>query len=453
MAEAEAGRTVVHLKCDDPLVLGRANEELEVLLDHGIAFEVVPGVTAALAAGAYAGIPLTHRDHASAVALVTGQETREQTESWVDFDALARFPGTIVVDLGVTSAHQWMQRLLAAGLAPESPVAVVGRCSWPDQQVLRCRLDELADAMTPASRFPLPAIAIVGSVSRLGPTPGWFQRRPLFGRRILITRPRHQAAVLENPLRELGAEVLVQPAIEITDPADWSVVDRTLHRLQEFDYLVFSSANGVQRLLNRLLALGYDTRVLGRLKLAAMGPGTAEALSSFHLRADLLPAHDYRAEGLLQTLRQTAVGQRFLLARASRGRELLAAGLLAAGAHVEQIVVYDSRDVLQADPSITEQLEKQQIDWVTVTSSAIAGIVGPAVRDAVEADAVGEYQSGHVGDVTPAGLGATDRGDVLHDGGCHWCHPAGCSGLPASGHSDAFLTVFPHCRSASPQRW
>lgn len=375
VAEAQAGRTVVRLKCGDPLIFGRAAEELQALTAAGVRFEIVPGITAALAAGAYAGIPLTHRDHASAVALLTGQENSGKSEPRMDFTALARFPGTLVIYMGVTSARHWTQRLIDAGLPRDCPVALICRCSWPDQQVLRCRLDELADRLEPDSEFASPAVAVVGSVSQLDPALDWFGRRPLFGRRVLVTRPRHQAGELERALRDLGADVVLQPAIEITDPDDWQPVDHALRRLADFDYLVFASANGVQRLLTRLCAIGLDLRALGSLRLAAIGPGTAEALAAYHLRADVVPEQEYRAEGLLNVLRQRARGQRFLLARASRGRELLADELRAAGAEVEQIVVYRSIDVTQPDDAVVQLLDRGQIDWLTVTSSSIAGAI------------------------------------------------------------------------------
>ncbi len=372
IADAEAGRTVVRLKSGDPLIFGRAAEELQMLAERGIPFEVVPGITAALAAGAYAGISLTHRDHASAVALLTGQENPEKPGPRMDFRALARFPGTLVIYMGVGSAPRWTQQLIAAGLPAATTVALVHRCSWPDQQVLRCRLDELADRLAEASEPPSPAVVIVGSVVQDESATDWFFRRPLFGRRVLVTRPRHQAKELERPLSDLGADVRIQPAIEISDPDDWAAVDQVLHRLSEYDVLVFSSVNGVNKLIGRLLHLGYDLRRLSPLTLAAIGPGTADALARYHLRADVLPERDFRAEGLLEQLLPRAAKQRFLLVRASRGRELLAEQLREAGATVDQVVVYRSCDVEHPQEDVLELLQAGQIDWVTVTSSAIA---------------------------------------------------------------------------------
>jgi uroporphyrinogen III methyltransferase/synthase len=200
----------------------------------------------------------------------------------------------------------------------------------------------------------------------------WFTRRLLFGKRILLTRPIDRTDALFQPLSELGAECLVQPAIRISSPADWGPVDQTLARLNAFDWLVFSSVNGVQFLLDRLLESGRDLRHLAGVKLAAIGPGTADELAKYHLRVDDQPAEVYRAEALAELLAKDARGQRFLLARASRGREILGEMLRAVGGQVEQIVVYSSTDIEQAEPDIAAALKAGQIDWITVTSSAIA---------------------------------------------------------------------------------
>jgi uroporphyrinogen III methyltransferase / synthase len=213
---------------------------------------------------------------------------------------------------------------------------------------------------------------IVGAAIDLNAAESWFSRRLLFGKRILLTRPVDRTDALWEPLTELGAECLVQPAIEIGPPDNWEAVDGELARLTEFDWLVFSSVNGVQFLLERLLVIGGDLRKLAGVKLAAIGPGTAEELRKYHLHVDDQPAEVYRAEALAELLAKDARGKKFLLARASRGREVLGETLRAAGGEVEQIVVYRSTDVAQADVEITAAMKAGQIDWITVTSSAIA---------------------------------------------------------------------------------
>ncbi|MCO6459683.1 MAG: uroporphyrinogen-III C-methyltransferase [Pirellulaceae bacterium] len=368
---ARQGQCVVRLKGGDPAVFARGAEEAQVLADEGIPFEVVPGITAALAAGSYAGISVTHGRLASAVALVTGQERTDKTDSSLDFAALAAFPGTLVVYMGVTTVEHWSRELLDHGKPAETPVAVVRRCSLPDQSVVYCSLGEVARILTPASKMRPPVVVIIGPVATRNQALCWFERRPLFGQRVMVTRTAEQAPDLERQLTELGADVLVQPAIFVEPPGDWSRVDSYLDNLGSFDWLVFSSANGVRFLLDRLLARGLDLRHLAGVRLAAMGPGTASELARYHLQADLVPPQ-FRAESLADALRDEAPGRRFLLVRASRGREVLADGLQAAGGLVEQIVVYQSRDVTDPDPTVAERMRQGKVDWITVTSSAIA---------------------------------------------------------------------------------
>lgn len=366
---ARAGRVVVRLKAGDPAVFAHVAEEIEALESAGIPYEIVPGITAALAVGSYAGIPLTHGDSASALALVTGQEREDKQAASLDYTALAAFPGTLVFYMGITTAPRWTAALILAGKSPDTPAAIVRRCSWPDQETIPCTLGTVADEIL-ARRLRPPALVVVGPVAALAPKRGWFAARPLFGVRVLVTRPARQSADLAEALTELGAQVLLQPAIEILPPADWTGVDRVIENLDRYDWLVFSSANGVRSLLNRILE-HRDLRALARIKLAAIGSGTSDELARYHLRADLVP-DEFRAEGLVEALQHEAAGKRFLLARASRGRELLAEQLLAHGGQVEQVVVYTSQDVAACDPHVGELLGEGHVDWITVTSSAIA---------------------------------------------------------------------------------
>jgi uroporphyrinogen III methyltransferase/synthase len=369
VAEARSGRTVVRLKGGDPAIFARAAEEIAALVAAGIEFEVVPGITAALAAASYAGVPLTHRDAASAVALVTGHEC-DKRQPALDYAALAAFPGTLVFYMGVTSAEHWTASLVGAGKPAATPAVIIRRCSWPDQQTVRCTLGTVAEQVAAHSLRP-PAMVVVGEAAGAEPAVCWFTNRPLFGTAVVVTRPIGQCEPLQSQLCELGAEVLLQPAIEIGPPASWETVDEALSRLDQFDWLVFSSVNGVEYLLGRLLAVHGDLRKLAGVRLAAIGPGTADRLAAYHLRADLMPA-EYRAEALADVLTAAAAGQRVLLVRASRGREVLAERLQAVGVPVEQVVVYESRDVAAPDPAITQRLRDGEIGWVTVTSSAIA---------------------------------------------------------------------------------
>jgi uroporphyrinogen III methyltransferase/synthase len=379
---ARAGQTVVRLKGGDPAIFARLTEELAVLEDAGVPYEIVPGVTAAAAASSYAGIPLTDRDEASCVAFVTGQERGDKrNEDSLDYAALAQFPGTLVFYMGLTSAPLWSRELVAHGKSGYTPVAIVRRATFADQQTIFTTLGKLDEHLGPGKLRP-PAVVIVGAVARARSVENWFTSRPLFGRTVLVTRPAHQADAMVTKLRDLGADVLYQPAIEITEPHDWSPVDAVIKQLNSYDWLVFSSSNGVEFFFRRLAQLGHDLRAIGGRKLAAIGPATVDALAAYHLQADVCP-DSYRAEALAEVLEPVANGKRFYLARASRGREVLAEMLTAAGGIVTQAVVYESRDVPEPNPDVLEALNAGRINWTTVTSSAIArslvGMFGDAL--------------------------------------------------------------------------
>lgn len=371
LRHASQGKCVVRLKGGDPAVFARTSEEVDALVAAKISYEIVPGITAALAAGSYAGIPITHRGIASAVALVTGHEEPGKSESSLDWAALAAFPGTLVIYMGVTTAENWTRALIDAGKSPATPCALVRRCSMPDQQQIACRLDEVVDYLTPASRFRPPVITIVGEVTRLAETMDWFRRRPLHGQTVLVTRPSDQINELARPLEELGASVVRHSVIEVHPPGDWSEVDDAIDRLPHFQTIVFASTNGVRYLLDRMLATGHDLRCLAGLRIAAVGKATAAALLDYHLVADVIP-HRFDAFGLTEELGESVRGEHVLIARASRGSRDLPEGLKAAGAEVEELVAYQNTDVPVANPDIVAMLQKGEIDWVTVTSSATA---------------------------------------------------------------------------------
>lgn len=371
VADALAGRTVVRLKGGDPAIFARGIDEISALVEAGIQFQIIPGVTTALAAASYAGIPLTHRDHASAVALLTGREDNEKAASNLDYSAVAAFPGTLVFYMGVTTARQWSRSLIEAGKPPQTPVAIVRRCTLPDQRIYRCELAEVANLIEGPPKIRPPAIVIVGEVARLGKTSNWFEQRPLVGQRVMVTRPTHQAAALIRQLEELGAETILQPTIQISPPREWTHPDMCLRDLRDFDWLVFSSANGVHFFIERLLQTGSDLRALGQIRIASIGPGTSDELAKFHLRADVEP-DEFRAESLAAALAHEAKAKRFLLVRASRGRDVLRQQLTAAGAIVTESVFYQSSDIEATDPSVAAALNAGQVDWITVTSSSIA---------------------------------------------------------------------------------
>ena len=366
---AKAGRSVVRLKSGDSSIFGRGADEMDALRDAGVPFEVVPGITAGLAVAAYCEIPVTHHAEASAVALVTGRERDDKTDIQLD-RGLAEFPGTLVFYMGVRKAPQWSRSLIEQGKPAETPVAIVRWCSRSEQQTVRCTLGSVAEAIEEHGVRP-PALFVVGAVVNHAPEVSWFEGRPLYGKTVLVPGSTRTSAKLRNHLATVGANVILAPAIQITDPEDWSPVDAALDHLNQYDWLVFSSANGVDFLLDRLLSVGGDIRQLGGVSLAAIGKGTAERLADYRLRADLVP-DTFTAEALAEALSPHAEGKRFLLARASRGREVLADTLRDSGGDVTQIVVYASVDVEKTDESVAEALTAEKIDWITVASSATA---------------------------------------------------------------------------------
>lgn len=370
---AKKGQTVARLKGGDPMIFGRATEELTALSEAGIPYEIVPGVTTAVAAASYLGIPITARDTASAVAFVTGQEHPDKSPpEQLNYEALARFPGTLVFYMSVTTAENWTQRLLNAGMSPDCPVALVRRCSWPDQRVVRCRLDEVVAQVTPRHKLPPPVIAIVGDAAGLDVSWNWFARRPLHGHSVLVTRPQRQADEVSERLRDWGAEVIHQPALEIMPPADWADIDDCLTDWNQYRWAIFSSANGVRGLMDRVKRTQRDIRSLAGPQLAAVGPGTADALSEFLFSHIVQPTSNYRAESLVELLQDRVAGEHVLVVHGSRSRDVLASGLRAAGANVREVIVYRNEDVSALSPDVARRLESLTNLWVLATSSASA---------------------------------------------------------------------------------
>ena len=385
IASARDGKSVIRLKGGDPAIFARSAEEIEALVGARVPFEIVPGITTALAASSCTGISVTHRHLASAVAFVTGHEKEDKPQSHLDYSALANFPGTLVIYMGVTTAPTWTMELIKAGKAANTPAAIVRRCSLPDQTTIRCTLAEVANRLTHPTKIRPPAIVILGPVAAMPSAMSWFDQRPLFGSTVLITRSRDQSQPLTRQFAELGARVFVQPVIRISEPRDWLPVDRAIASLEKYDWLVFSSGNGVRFFFERVFQLKQDIRSVAHNRLAVIGPGTAAELKRYHLTADAQPT-EFRAEKLAELLCRNSRGVRFLLLRASRGREVLEAELQESGGLVEQVVVYDSCDVDTPDPEIAKHVRDGAIDWITVTSSAIArslvNLFGDSLRKA-----------------------------------------------------------------------
>lgn len=316
VSEARAGRVVVRLKGGDPFVFGRGGEECEALRDAGVRFEVVPGVTSATAGLTYAGIPLTHRGYASWVVLATGHEDPGKGDSALDWDALARAPVAVFL-MGVRRMPEIARALREAGRDPATPAAAVSWASWPEQRVVRSTLAEVAEASREGGVAP-PALLVVGEVAGLGERLDWYGARPLAGRRIFVTRPRHQAGELAEALRELGAEPLVFPAIRIVD-ADPGPLDAALGRLAggEYAWTIVTSRNTVDVLWERLRATGRDARAFGGTAVAAIGPATAEGLARVGVVPDLVP-DTFTTQAVADAVPEAAGdGDRLLLPRAA----------------------------------------------------------------------------------------------------------------------------------------
>lgn len=368
--EALAGNVVVRLKGGDPFIFGRGSEEAAALAEAGIPFEVVPGITAATAASAYAGISLTHRDHASAVAFVTGHEDPLKPESALDYGELARFPGTLVFYMGMHRLPQIVSALTSHGTPFDTPAAVICRGTQAGQRVVVGTLATLEQQIRDAGLRP-PSLIIVGSCVLQREAINWFESRPLFGQRIGITRPEHQADSAINLAIELGADPVLIPTIRIEPLSDWTEVDATLERLSDFDWLIFTSVNGVEALLDRLWEQGLDHRALAGTQMACIGDATAQRLADYRLRADLVPA-TFRAEALAEALSPHVAGKRVLWIRASRGRDVLPEVLTAAGANFSQLVVYNHVDVESLPDEILQQIEEGRLNWIGLSSPSIA---------------------------------------------------------------------------------
>jgi len=364
------GRTVVRLKGGDASIFARGGDEADACRAAGIPFEIVPGITSGLATAAYAEIPLTHHEDASAVALVTGHERDDKEESHLDYEALAAFPGTLVFYMGVKWAGRWSGALMEHGKPPDTPVAVVQWCSRARQQTCKCTLETVAEVIGEKGLKP-PALFVVGKVVDHAPALSWFQERPLFGTSVLVAGSKRTSTKLRERLSVMGAEVLTQPAIRVAPPQDWTHADAALGQLDEYDWLVFTSGNGVDGLLSRVFDGGRDARAFGRIRIAALGKGTAERLAHYHIRADLIPERVDAAEVAL-TLTRDAPGGAFLLARAAGDRPVLAEELEELGAGVDQIPVYRTVEIQEPNEDVSDALRAGEITWVTVTSSPTA---------------------------------------------------------------------------------
>ena len=393
---ARAGKRVVRLKGGDPFIFGRGGEEAAALAAAKIQFEVIPGVTSAIAAPAFAGIPLTHRNHGSFVAFVTGHEDESKggrAVPWAELARAARDRGTLVLLMAAGNLDSHLRRLMAEGMPPKTPAAVIQWAATAAQKTVLATVDSLAEKVSSAG-LASPATTVIGACAALRAELKWFEHRPLFGRRIVVTHGRRGADSLSLKLREFGAEVIEFATIETTVPESFETLDSAIGRLSSFDWIVFTSARGVEAFIDRLRALRCDVRDLGKASIAAIGPATAAALERHALGVSLVP-DQYRAEAIADELGEERVrGRRFLIPRAQTAREALpeilrsrgAAEVLAAPAY--KTVAPESRLALQ----LRDRIDSGALDLVSFTSSSTVAnflaMVGKSARS-VKAAAIG----------------------------------------------------------------
>jgi uroporphyrinogen III methyltransferase/synthase len=381
---ARAGRRVVRLKGGDPFLFGRGGEEAQALAAADVPFQVVPGVSSAMGAAAYAGVPLTHREHTSAVTFVSGHEVDK-----IDWTRVGASE-TIVVFMGLVNCSEIAQRLIAGGRSPSTPAIAVRWATRPDQRVVSGTLANLGRKIAEAALKP-PTIIIIGEVARLRENLDWFERLPLFGKTVVVTRAAEQAGPLAARLSGLGAHVVQIPTIEIQPAADWKPLDAAIARLESFDWLIFTSSNGVRFFIQRLDASQRDLRGL-RARLCAIGPATAAALAALHLKIDLMPA-EYVAESVVAAFEKIPLeGARILLPRAAVARDLIPTELEKRGARVQVVEAYRT-----APPREAKWPEGLHPDWIVFTSSSTVenfhALFGAARLEGVRVASIGPVTS------------------------------------------------------------
>ncbi|WP_193556215.1 uroporphyrinogen-III C-methyltransferase [Paenibacillus ginsengarvi] len=412
------GKTVTRLKGGDPSVFGRVGEEAELLAEHGIAYEIVPGITSAIAVPAYAGIPVTHRDFTSSFSVVTGHEYPNKTYSKVNWDNLAHASGTIIFLMGVANIDNICSELIAHGRDPETPAAVIRMGTWMEQRTVTGTLQTISGLVAEAG-LQSPAIIIVGDVVKLREKLAWFEKRPLFGKRVLVTRAREQASDLVRQIEDNGGEAVEFPVIRLRQPEAESTlraVDDALGRMEQYDWILFTSVNGVEFTFRRLAELRLDIRSMHRAKIAAVGPKTQEALLARGLVADLVPHDTFQAEALLSLMEQfVKPGERVLFPKGDRARPVLADGLRHIGADVTEADVYENTLSLEDGEEALDMLRSGLIHAVTFTSSSTVTNLLEALKRLGEPDPVALlgsaklYAIGPVTAQTAADAGLTVR--------------------------------------------
>lgn len=397
------GKRVVRLKGGDPMIFGRGGEEAAELAAAGVRFEIVPGISSAIGGPAYAGIPVTHRDHCSQLTLFTGHEDPTKEQSSIDYSHLAATPGTKVFLMGVARLREICAALVGGGADPATPIALVRWATTGGQRTIEGTLEDIAD-IAEREEFKSPAVAVIGDVVRERAKINWFEKRPLFGKRIVVTRTRAQAGGLSRELAELGADVVELPTIRIEAPEDRRAFAEGVAHSHEYDWLVFSSPNGVERFFDAFFATFEDARSLGKPRIAVIGQGTAAKVREYHFGIDLIPKR-FVAEGLVEAFKEESLENLTVLwVRAAEARDVIADGLIEQGAILDECVAYRTVPETEDPTGAAARLRDEGADLITFTSSSTvenffklglpwpegcaAGSIGPVTSETLRAHGV-----------------------------------------------------------------
>ncbi len=397
--KAKLGKTVARLKGGDPFIFGRGGEEAESLAEAGVPFEIIPGITSGYAAPAYAGIPVTHRDFSPSVAFITGHEDPQKEESLVAWDKIATSIGTLVFFMGVRNLPEIVENLLRHGRSPETPIALIQWGTYPKQEVLSGTLATIVQQVHSAG-LSAPAITVVGEVVKFRDKLKWFENRPLFGKRVLITRPKDQTEELKVHLMDLGAEVIAFPTIELKPPDSWGPLDQAIHQIGSYQWVIFTSVNGVKHFFERYWLAGRDIRDLKGLKIAAIGPATEKAIRALGLHVEVLP-DEFKAEGLVESLKGKVLkGSRVLLARAKVARDVLPQELRQQGAQVDVVEAYQTILPESSASSFLDLLQENPLDLIVFTSSSTVSNLAQIVQPKSLADVLTGVHVACIGPIT-----------------------------------------------------
>ena len=364
------GKTVVRLKGGDPFVFGRGGEEAQELHESGIPFEIVPGISSSVAGPAYAGIPVTHRDHCSQLTIFTGHEDPTKEDTALDYSKIGSSDGTKVMLMGVGQLAKVTQMMIDGGASPDTPVALIRWATTGSQKTLVGKLNDIASRSEDVG-FKAPAVAVFGEVVKLRESLNWFEGRPLFGKKIVVTRTRSQAGELSARLRCLGADVDEMPTIRIEPPENIKEFAQLVQDAHKYSWIIFTSPNGVDSFFDMFFKLYKDARSIGGAKIAAIGPGTQKRVQHYHLSVDLIP-DEYVAEGLVRKLLDegSVENEMILLVRPSSARDIIAEGLAEAGAIVDEAIAYQTVSESEDPTGAVERFQAGDTDLVTFTSSS-----------------------------------------------------------------------------------